>query len=81
MTYTYTVAPLNINGIANHTRIKMFEDFLWTQYIDIAFLQEVVCQRLDLTRRYTQHINVGTEQKRIGDTSKIWHNANREAGA
>ena len=47
MTHTYTVATLNINGIANYTRIKMLEDFLWTHDIDIALLQEVTCPQLD----------------------------------
>ena len=46
MRHTYTVASLNINGIANHTRIKMLEDFLWTHDIDIALLQEVTCPQL-----------------------------------
>jgi len=51
MTHTYTVATLNINGIENHTRIKMLENFLWTHDIDIALLQEVTCPQLDSVRR------------------------------
>ena len=63
MTHTYTVATLNINGIANHTRIKMLEDFLWTHDIDIAFSQEVTCPHLDSVRRYTKHMNVGVGKR------------------
>jgi exonuclease III len=40
----------------------MLEDFLWTQDIDIALLQDVTCQPLDVTSRNTQYINVGTEK-------------------
>ena len=47
MTYIYTVASLNINGIANGIRIRMLEDFLWTNDIDIALLQEVTGSQLD----------------------------------
>jgi hypothetical protein len=55
MMHVYTVASLNIKGIANHTRIKMLEDFLWTPDIDLAMLQEVTCPQLDSIRRYTKH--------------------------
>jgi exonuclease III len=41
----------------------MLENVLWIQDIDIALLQEVTCQPLDVTSRYTQYINVGTEKK------------------
>jgi hypothetical protein len=41
----------------------MLQDFLWTQEIDIALLQAVTCSQLDSVRRYTQHINVGTEKR------------------
>jgi exonuclease III len=36
---------------------------LGAQDIDIALLQEMPCPYLDLTHRYTQHINVGTEKR------------------
>jgi len=51
MTYIHTVAFLNISGIANDTRIGMLEDFLWTNDIDIALLQEVTGPQLDSIRR------------------------------
>jgi exonuclease III len=57
------VVSLFINGITNQTRTKMLEEFLGAQDIDIALLQEVTCPHLDLTHRYTQHINVGTEKR------------------
>jgi exonuclease III len=63
MMQTYNAATLNINGITNHTRIKILEDLLWTQDIDIALLQEVTCPRLDVTRQYAQYINVGTGKR------------------
>jgi exonuclease III len=85
VTHTYTVASLNINGIANHTRIKILEDFFWTQDIDIALLQEVTCLQLDSVRRYTQHINVGTEKRGTAILAKdgimLTSGAFRQAGA
>ena len=55
MLYIYTLASLNINGIANDTRNRMLEYFLWTNDIDIALLQEVTSPHLDSIRRYTKH--------------------------
>ena len=63
MTYIYTVASLNINGIANDSRIRMLEYFLWTNDIDIAVLQEVTGPHLVSIRRYTKHANIGTERR------------------
>jgi exonuclease III len=34
------VATLNINGITQHTRLKMLEDFLMRHDIDLALLQK-----------------------------------------
>ena len=41
----------------------MLEEFLWTNYIDIAMLQEVTGPQLDSTCRYTKHVNIGTERR------------------
>jgi len=63
MIYIYTVASLNINGFANDKRIRMLEDFLWTNDIDIALLQEVTGPQMDSIRRYTKHVNIGIERR------------------
>ena len=63
MTYIYIIASLNIYGIANDTRIRMLEVFLWTNDIDIAMLQEVTGPQLDSICRYTKHVNIGTERR------------------
>ena len=61
MPYIYKVATLNINGISSAIRIRMLEEFLHKQDIDIALLQEVTNPNLQSIRRYTAHINQGTE--------------------
>jgi len=38
-TRTYKIATININGISSHVRIKMLEDYLRQQDIDIVLLQ------------------------------------------
>jgi len=63
MPYTYTIATININGIASHARLRMLEDFLCNQDIDIALLQEVTHSNFTLLRRYEAHINVGTDNR------------------
>jgi len=63
MTYKHTAASLNINGIANDTRIRMLEEFLGTNDTDIAMLQEVTGPQLDFIRRYTKHVNIETERR------------------
>jgi len=62
MTYIYTVASLNTNGIGNDTRIRMLEDFLWTNDIDIALLQEITFPQLYSIRRYTKQVNTGNKR-------------------
>jgi exonuclease III len=62
MMYIYIIATLNINGIANNTWIRMLEDFLWTNYVDIAMLQEVTSYQVDSVCWYTSHINIGTKK-------------------
>ena len=44
----------------------MLEEFLWTNDIDIAMLQEVTGPLLDSTRRYTKLINTGLSKKMDG---------------
>jgi exonuclease III len=61
--YAYKIATLNINGIANRTRICMLEDFLKKQAIDIAMLQEVTNTNIENLHGYTTHINIGTEMR------------------
>jgi len=63
MAQIYKVATLYINGIANCTRLRMLEDFLWKHDIDIILLQEVTSRNIDAMRRYTKYINIGTEQR------------------
>ena len=41
----------------------MLEEFLWTNDIDIAMLQEVTGPQLDSTRPYTKLVNIGTERR------------------
>jgi hypothetical protein len=52
---------MNINGIVSTTRLKMLDEFLHKQDIDIALLQEVTQPSLHTIPRYTAHINQGTE--------------------
>jgi exonuclease III len=61
--YAYKIATLNINGIANRTRICMLEEFLKKQAIDIAMLQEVTNTNIEYLNGYTTHINIGTEMR------------------
>jgi exonuclease III len=61
MTYIYKVATININGIASPTRLKMLDDFLHRQDIDIALLQEVTQLTFYPAIQYTAHMNLGTE--------------------
>ena len=56
------MATISINGIANHTRIRMV-DFLRIHDIDIALLQEVTSPQIVTIRRYTKHINIGTKRR------------------
>jgi len=40
----------------------MLEDFLWRQDIDFALLQEASPTTLNTIRRYTVHMNIGTDR-------------------
>ena len=63
MRHIYRIASLNINGIANPTRIRMLGEFLWQQDIDVALLQEVTSKAIEQLRNYTKHINIGTKHR------------------
>jgi exonuclease III len=63
MQYIYKIATLNINGMTSHTKIKMLEELLCQQDIDIALLQEVTDQRINTIRRYNIYTNEGTEKR------------------
>jgi exonuclease III len=54
---------LNINGLSTRTRMKMLEEFLRKQDIDILFLQKVTHHEFDTLRGYTAHTNVGTTER------------------
>jgi exonuclease III len=50
MSYIYKVASLNINAIANCTRLRVLVDFLWKLKIDIILLQEATSTNIDAIR-------------------------------
>ena len=64
MLNTFKIATLNINGIASKTRLGMLEGFLKRKDIDFALLQEVTHANLTTFRRYTAHVNEGTDRRR-----------------
>ena len=70
MTHVYRVATLNINGITSATRLRMIEEFLNKQDIDIALLQEITHPELSTLRNYNAHINQGTEGRREATLTK-----------
>jgi exonuclease III len=59
----YKITTLNINGITNHTRLKMLEDFIHQHDIDIVLLQEVTCMQLQILDSYAHHINIGMDKR------------------
>ena len=59
---TFKIATLNINAISSNTPLQMLEDFLWRQDIDFALLHEVSRTTLNTIRRYTVHMNAGTDR-------------------
>jgi exonuclease III len=61
MTYIYEVATLNINGITSAIRLRMLDEFLHEQDIDIMLLQEVTDPNLNAINRYKAHVNQGKE--------------------
>jgi exonuclease III len=63
MPYTYKIATININGIASQVRLKMLEDYLRQQDIDIVLLQEGTHTKITSFRRYNAYVNVGTDNR------------------
>jgi exonuclease III len=63
MQYTYTIASLNINGIASPTRMCMLNTFLYRQGVDVALLQEVTHYNFDTILGYGAYLNVGSEKR------------------
>ena len=63
MFQTFKTARLNINAISSNTRLQILEDFLRRQYIDFALLQQVSHTALNTIRRYTVHMNIGTDRR------------------
>jgi exonuclease III len=63
MTQTIKLATLNINGIEAETRMRMLNDFLHKQDIDIAVLQEVTHDKFDVIYGYNVLLNIGTERR------------------
>jgi len=59
----YKFATQNINGLAQRTRIRMLENFLWKHDVYIALLQDVTSSQIDTIRRYTKYTHTGTEQR------------------
>jgi hypothetical protein len=56
---SYTIATLNVNGMASPTRVTMLGKFLRTHDFDIAFLQEVTAP-IDLHAfHYDTYLNIG----------------------
>ena len=45
------------------TRIRMLEDFLWTNDIDIALLREITFPQLYSIRRYTKQVNIWNKRR------------------
>jgi exonuclease III len=61
MAYTYRIATLNIKGISSLTRIRILEDFLVRQEIDLMFLQEVTHANINMVSQYTAQMNIGND--------------------
>ena len=61
--YTYKVATLNINGLMSTTKMRMLNDFLRRQDIDIAFLQEVTHNDFDSFKGYVAKVNEGNTKR------------------
>jgi len=55
----YKIATLNANGISSGMRMRMLEEFLQKQEIDILLLQEVTHNEFVMIRGYKAHTNRG----------------------
>jgi len=63
MFQTFKIAAMNINAISSNTHLQLLEDFLWRQDIDFALLQEVSHTTLSTIRRYSVHMDIGTDRR------------------
>jgi exonuclease III len=63
MAEIYKVATLNINGMSAGGRMRMLNEFIHKQVIDIILLQEVTHPDFDMIRGYTAHLNVGINKR------------------
>jgi exonuclease III len=63
--YTNRIATLNINDISSLTLIRMLEEFLRRQDIDLMFLQAVTHANINMISQYTAHMNMETDGRGI----------------
>jgi len=63
MVEIYKIATLKVSGMSSSMRMKMLQDFLHKQEIDILLLQEVTQHDVDIIRGYNAHVNVGTHRR------------------
>jgi hypothetical protein len=59
--HTYVIGTLNINGLYSTTKIRMLDDFLHINSIDILCLEEVTNDSAVQIKHYAAHVNIGTE--------------------
>jgi endonuclease/exonuclease/phosphatase family metal-dependent hydrolase len=59
----YKFATLNINKMSSRMRMRMLEEFLQKQEIDILLLQEVTHTEFDMIRGYKAHTNIGINNR------------------
>jgi hypothetical protein len=55
----YKIVTPSFNGISSGMRMRMLEEFLQKQEIDILFLQQVTRTEFDMIRGYKAHTNIG----------------------
>jgi exonuclease III len=63
MTSIIKILTLNFNGIKSDIKVKMLQDLLWQQDVDIALLQEITTDKIHTLRGYTTYLNEGTERR------------------
>jgi exonuclease III len=59
MLYTHKIATLNINGITSTLKLRLLNNLLSGQDIDIALIQEVTTNNLTPFYGYTAYVNTG----------------------
>ena len=63
MAEIYKVTTLNINGMSAGGRMRMLNEFMQEQEIDIILLQEVTHTYFDMIHGYTVHLNIGIKKR------------------